>query len=175
MRSVLIYSSLTGNTKKVAEAIFEIMPPGSEMAPIKKAPPAEDYDCLVLGFWVNRAKPDPLTWQYMERIKGKTVAAFGTMAAYPNSAHAGKVVENTKNQLNGNHWLGCFLCQGRLAPKRMEARLNGACADSKHLLTPQRLARLIEAEKHPDSDDLKAAQIAFKAYLSRLIPPFDQS
>ena len=54
MRTLVVYSSRTGNTKKVADAIYEIMPDGSRIASVEEDPNVEDYDFVAAGFWVDR-------------------------------------------------------------------------------------------------------------------------
>ena len=49
MRSLVTYSSRTGNTRKVAEAIFEILPDPKEIHPVAEAPPPDDFDFIAIG------------------------------------------------------------------------------------------------------------------------------
>jgi len=58
MKLLVTYSSRTGNTKKVAEAIISIMPAVTEIYPVEEAPPPQGYDFIVFGFWVNRETAD---------------------------------------------------------------------------------------------------------------------
>ena len=45
MKSIILYSSLTGNTKSVAEAMASVMPEGTPCVPVKDAPEKlADYD-----------------------------------------------------------------------------------------------------------------------------------
>lgn len=176
MKSIVVYSSVTGNTRAVAQAVLEAMPPGTLIAPAHKAPQPDDFDFLVLGFWVRKAKPDPRMLRYMARVKGKTVAWFGTLAAWPDSPHAMMVRNNTASLLEGNNVLGGFLCQGRLAPRRFNDIMEGNTSRN-HPLTEERKTRLLEAAKHPDEADFIAAGAAFASYykqamrLHEQIPP----
>ena len=163
MRCLVVYSSVTGNTKALAEAVCEVMPPGTELFPVWNAPPPDAYDFLALGFWVYRAAPDPRMRRYMATVNGKTAALFGTLAAYPDSDHARKVIVNAGAMLGASRIAGTFLCQGKLAPKRLEARLNGT--GKGHPMTPERRARLLEAEKHPNEHDFAMAREAFARFL----------
>ena len=173
MRHVLVYSSVSGNTKAVAEAIHPVMPPGTGIYPVQGAPDPDDFDVLVLGFWTHRGGPDPIMARYMERVRGKTVAIFGTLAAYPDSEHAQKVMAAAKASLAGNMILGCFLCQGRLTEKRLVQRMAqplddpSAPADPSHPMTVERRARLMEAAKHPDEQDFAAARDTFVGFLGQ--------
>ena len=51
MGTIILYSSLTGNTKSVAEAMASVMPEGTPCVPVKEAPAnLGDYDTVFLGF-----------------------------------------------------------------------------------------------------------------------------
>lgn len=166
MRYLLVYSSSTGNTKSVAEAIHKIMPESTPIFSVQNAPSPDDYDFIALGFWVHRGKPDPRMWRYMEGIKRKTVAIFGTLAAYPDSDHAAEVIANACEHLEGNEIAGYFLCQGKLPEKRLEERIASG-GDKKHPMTAERYARLMEAKKHPDAEDLRKAQESFSEFVAK--------
>lgn len=56
MKSLVIYFSQTGNTKKVAEAIYEALPQPKELKKldeIKEAKSVADYDLVFIGFPVH--------------------------------------------------------------------------------------------------------------------------
>lgn len=166
-RCLLVYSSVTGNTRQVAEAVRSVLPPGTVCLPVREAPPAEAFDFVVLGFWVHRGGPDPASVRYMETVRGRDVAFFGTLAAYPESGHARAVLERAERLLAGNRILGSFLCQGKLAPERLARRMRGEAADTHHPLTEERRARLLEAARHPDEKDLGMARETFGAIWER--------
>lgn len=165
MKAIVLYSSVTGNTRSVAEAIHGIMPGNTPIFPVHKAPPPDEYELLILGFWVRRAKPDPRMLRYMGMVQNKRVAWFGTLAAWPDSPHAGQVRANAELLLRGNQVLGGFLCQGRLEAKRFAACMNGTGNNASHPMTEERRMRLIEASKHPDAADFAAAREYFKTLM----------
>lgn len=167
MHSLLVYSSMTGNTKAVAEAIVTVLPAGTPIVTVKEAPSPDKFDCLLLGFWVHRALPDPFMWRYMETVREKNVFFFGTMAAWPDSEHACKVRDSSIEHLAGNRILDHFFCQGKLAPKRFEARMNSSVTNAGHPMTPERKARLIEASKHPNEEDFQKARAAVSSFLDK--------
>ena len=59
-KSMVVYSSRSGDTKKVAEAIFDILPGKKEIYTVQEAPPAEKYDFIAMGFGVEKGRPDPV-------------------------------------------------------------------------------------------------------------------
>lgn len=152
---LLVYSSVTGNTRMVAEAIRRVLPEDTAFFPVQKAPSADDFDFVAIGFWVHRGGPDPIASRYMETVRNRDVAFFGTLAAYPDSEHASQVIASAENLLVGNRILGSFLCQGKLAKK------------PHHPMTEERRIRLLEAERHPDKHDLELAANTFSDFWKR--------
>nr|WP_319494946.1 flavodoxin family protein [uncultured Desulfobacter sp.] len=161
MKSLVVYSSRTGNTQKVARAIYEALPEPKEIFSAKEAPDPSAYDFLALGFWVDKGTVNAGAARYMETVKGKQIGLFGTLGAYPDSEHAKQCLEKAKILVQGNDILGEFLCQGKVDPdlvKMMETKMK---EDPHHSMTPERRARLEEAAKHPDEKDLADARALF--------------
>jgi len=50
MNILVAYYSLTGNTKKVAEAIYEALPEPKELKKLKDIDSIEDYDLIICRF-----------------------------------------------------------------------------------------------------------------------------
>ena len=166
MKSMIVYSSKTGNTRMVAKAIQAVFPHGTEVYSVEDAPDPDFYDFLALGFWVDKGSADPKARGYFKRVKGKKIALFGTLGAYPDSDHATQCLERVRELNHANEILGEFLCQGRVDPdlvRMMETKMKD---DPHHSMTPERKKRLAEAEKHPDEADLTAARIYFRDLLA---------
>ena len=163
MKACIVYSSCTGNTRKVAEALADTS--GLPCFPVRYAPEPDSFDLLVLGFWVRKGLPDARALRYMESVRGKHVFFFGTLGAWPHSDHARRCMAATREilQTSGNTVVDGFLCQGRVNPQVVAAsqRKGG------HPLSPERLARLREAERHPDAADLTAARLHWQRSLQK--------
>lgn len=162
MKACIVYSSCTGNTRKVAEALAETS--GIACFAVRHAPNPDDYDLLALGFWVRKGLPDARAQRYMARVSGKQVFFW----------HAGRVAAvKTRPPLHGSHLRAAtangnmvvdgFLCQGRVNPQVIAAtqRKGG------HPMTAERRARQIEAERHPDAADLAAARLHWQRCLQK--------
>lgn len=164
MKIGCIYSSKTGNTQMVMEAVHEIMPQGTQLHAIESAPSAEEFDLIILGFWVDKGTADAKTLKYIETIKNKKVALLGTLGAFPDSDHGRGVIVNVTKELGDNEVVESFLCQGKIDPKLLEAmaKIPG------HEMTEERRARIEEAKKHPNDEDLENARKTFAAAIAKL-------
>jgi flavodoxin len=145
MKSLVIYSSQTGNTKKIAEAIFESLPEPKAIHAVEEKPSPDEFDFIAMGFWVDRGTADAKAQLYMKTLKGKKIGIFGTLGAYPDSDHARKCLDKVMKMLKGNEIIGSFLIQGKIDPASIE-----------------------EARKHPNKQDCLNAKNAFEAMLRKL-------
>lgn len=172
MKCLVVYSSRTGNTKKLAEAVASALP-GCDLCAVESAPSGEGYDLVAVGYWVDRGRPDARSSAYLQRLRGANVALFGTLGAWPDSDHARECAAAgealAKASGHGNTVLGTFLCQGKIDPKVIDFMKKKF--SETHPMTPERLARIKEAEKHPDEEDCRRAQERFRAYAARVSGP----
>jgi flavodoxin len=160
MKSIVVYSTLTGNTRTVAEAVAKGLGEGTAVADVKEAPDPDGFDLVLPGFWVDKGKADKATLDYLEKIKGKKTAFFFTLGAYPDSPHADKVEEGTRKSLeaSGNTVLGVFRSQGKVDPKLLEMMKQKLPPDHPHAqMTDERRKLLDDASSHPDAEDVRKA------------------
>jgi flavodoxin len=170
MNSLVVYSSRTGNTKKVAYAVYEALPEPKSIHPVEEAPLPDAYDFIVLGFWVDKGTADEKARQYMNQIQECDVGLFGTLGAYPDSDHAMECRQKVLELMTGNRIHGLFMCQGKVDPALVEAmaKMVKDQPDHPHAMTPERKARLAEAAKHPDEQDLINARTMFRQMATAL-------
>ncbi|MDN5341991.1 MAG: hypothetical protein PWP28_866 [Oceanotoga sp.] len=172
MKSILIYSTLTGNTKKVAESIKEVMPENTDFISIDEAKNIEnfdDYDFITIGYWVDRGTADKKTLEVLKNIKNKKIAFFFTLGAYPDSEHAQKCVDRFEELMknNNNEVLGHFHCQGKIDP-RLAEKFKNLPPDHPHAMNEERKKRHAEAAKHPNDEDFQKAKDTFLKILSNI-------
>ncbi len=169
MKALVVYSSRTGNTRLIAEAIHSVLPSGAEISPVESAPDPAAYDFLALGFWVDKGEPDAAMAEYMDRVRGKAVGLFGTLGAWPDSDHARESMQKAVERVPGNTVLGTFICQGKVDPKLLAAMAK--MSSNPHPMTEERKARLEEAAKHPNEADCENARKVFSDIARQLEAP----
>jgi flavodoxin len=148
MKSLVVYSSQTGNTRKLAEAIFEIMPTEKALYPVDEAPDPVGYDFVAVGFWLIGGKPDPKSAEYLGKVGNKPLFLFATHGAAAGSDHANHALALAKSLAPESDIRGTFSCQGQVNPKILEKV-------SKKPEPPVWLGDAPLAEGHPNADDLR--------------------
>ena len=156
---LVVYSSLTGNTQKIAEAIFQVLPAGSEIYSVENAPSPDGYENVAIGFWTKKGTADDKAAEYLQKVTNANVFIFATMGSYADTDYAQTVLTRGEALLGeGCTVLGKFICQGKLSPERLEnAKKRG--------VTPEREKRWQDASTHPDEQDVVNVQTAIKKLL----------
>lgn len=152
----VFYSSVTGNTRQIAEQIAATAG-NADILPMEKIPAdLSCYDIVALGYWVKRGKPDPRTLRFLPQIKNANVVFFETHGTDPHSEHAITAFARAAYLLGpGCNILGTFDCQGKINPALLEMRKNAAPDDPHGGVKAQE--RWQRATSHPDEEDLAAA------------------
>ncbi len=148
MKSIVIYSSQTGNTKKLAEAVYSALSGEKSIYPIGEAPEPSGFDLVCVGFWLMAGKPDPKSQEYLKKITSQKLFLFATHGASATSRHVQNAMEEAIRLAPESDIIGSFSCSGEVNPKVIEK------AGSK----PEPPAWLDDAPKavgHPDQADLK--------------------
>lgn len=120
MKSLVVYSSQSGNTQKLAEAAYAALPGEKELMSVDEAPEPEGYDCVAVGFWLQAGKPDPKAAAYLARVKNTRLFLFATHGAAAGSAHARKAMDHARGLAPDASVIGTFSCQGEVNPKVLD-------------------------------------------------------
>ncbi len=158
---LIVYSSVTGNTKQIAEAIYNSFDTGeADIYSITESDKfsLDDYDYIAVGYWLTRGAPDKLTQKLLLQLHDKIVILFQTHTAYVGSEHAMTAFARAGSYLSrDNYILGTFSSQGRLSPELM-ARKRNIDAKDPHAPSPESKKRWEDAAKHPNEEDFKRAK-----------------
>lgn len=117
MKVLVAYMSKTGNTKKVAEAVFEEISDEKEIKPIDKVGSIEGYDIAFLGFPIHAMGPDKKTVELLEKhcINGRNVALFITHMAPEDAQELPTWLDKFRQAGSGASIVDVFDCQGQVA------------------------------------------------------------
>lgn len=102
MKGLIAYSSLTGNTKTLAEKLAVGLAELGDwtLVDIKKGASTQGYDCVLAGGWIDRAWPDKVAKQWIQALpKEIPCGIFVTMGAEPSSEHGDRVRANLDSLL----------------------------------------------------------------------------
>jgi flavodoxin len=127
LRTLVAYISQTGNTKKVAQAIYDEVPGEKDLIPICDVPDSSVYDLIFMGFPVHQFGPDKKAIMRMKQhcVPGRKVALFITHAAPENEPEVQEWLSKFREAASGAEIVGFFDCQGQMSkPVKMVLRLS---------------------------------------------------
>jgi flavodoxin len=117
MKVLVAYMSKTGNTRKVAEAMFEGIEDEKEIKRIDEVDSLEGYDISFLGFPVMGMGPDRRAAAFLEThcAGGREVVLFMTHASPEDGEDLPPMLEKFRDAARGGKIVDLFHCQGQLA------------------------------------------------------------
>lgn len=114
MKTLIVYSSKSGNTKKLAEAVHAHLPGEKVIQAIEESPDSAGYDLIVVGFWLQAGKIDLLAGKYLENLRGGKLFLMATHGAAVHSQHAKNAMAGAEKLASSCKILGSFNCQGEV-------------------------------------------------------------
>lgn len=117
MKILVAYMTKTGNTKKVAEAIFEEIGGEKEIKPIEEVASIEGYGLAFLGFPIHQMGPDKRTEKLLKKhcAGGRKVVLFITHASPEDGPDLPPMLDKFTQAARGAEIIDMFHCQGELA------------------------------------------------------------
>lgn len=152
MNYSIVFSSRTGNTKMLAQALQEAIAGHGDSCIYFGAPDmaAAGADLILVGFWTDKGSCDETVAAFLKELHGKKVALFGTAGFGGDPDYFAKILGNASANLpQDNTLLDGFMCQGRM-PQAVRDRYVAQKMDAM-------VANFDRALSHPDQQDLAAA------------------
>ena len=120
-RVLVTYESVTGNTKRVAEAIAAVIP-GAVMTPIADAPDPAGYDRVFVGFWCDKGHASESADAYLKSHPGYPFILFGTLGGVPGVGYSVTYENRVREELAAANvpFRAFRLWQGKIDPALVE-------------------------------------------------------
>jgi flavodoxin len=116
MKTLVTYMSQTGNTKKIAEAIYGELEGEKAIKPISEVKDLEGYDLAFIGFPIMQFDIPPVVKNFLSAsTQGKKIAIFMTHAVPEGFEAIHSWTGSYEQAAAGAKILGAFDCQGELA------------------------------------------------------------
>lgn len=149
MKYAIVYSSITGNTKKLAESIKNKI---NDCYFGKPSDEALSADTIFLGFWTIKNSCSDDVKSFIEKLSDKNIFIFGTAGYNNTKEYFEQILSNVKSYVpSSNTIIGTYMCQGKVSDakqdmiKKDKPEMYEAIKDN-----------LAESVHHPNDDDVKA-------------------
>lgn len=123
MKVLVAYMSETGNTEKLAKAVFDAVESSKkEILPIQDVSEFEGYDVVFIGFPVQAHSVPGKVRNFAEKLpEGQKVAYFATHGSMRGGELAVTAFYDALNIAKNSVVLGTFGCRGRVKQKLIDA------------------------------------------------------
>ena len=164
MKVLVAYYSESGNTEKLARAIYEgIQKAEKEFLPIEKTKAVQDYDLVFCGFPVHASSVPIKVQPFLKSIpKGKKVALFATHGSLRKGQLAATAFDYAASLLSEAKAIGTFGCRGKVKSSLLEQ-----LADKPEHRAWAEEAR--SADSHPDAADLEDGKDFAKSIMKKSV------
>jgi len=153
-RTLVTYFSKTGNTKKIADAIYMTVANDKAIKPVNELQEQEieEYSLIFIGFPVySHSIPFPLERILKNIPPTKKIALFSTHGSLTGSRLSREALEYASLLASKAKVLGSFSCRGKVSPQALEVLEK----------SPEHKAwaeMAVSASTHPDESDLEDAR-----------------
>ncbi len=159
MSYAIIYSSHTGNTALLAQAIREALPQEECLyfgAP-DNAESSLAADTLYVGFWTDKGTCDEQIAQFLHSLTRQRVFLFGTAGFGGAPAYFAQILGRVQENLSQESTvIGTYMCQGKM-PDSVRARYQAMEDSPRRTAMPENFD---QALTHPDDLDLAQLKAA---------------
>lgn len=168
MKYGLVFSSQTGNTKKLADAVISYL--GREDCLFEDIAGSSDAlqqaDIVFIGSWCDKGDVTADIASYMENLRDKNVFLFGTCGDGTQAYHAQRLQAWGKHLDTSCHIVGSFMCQGQM-PLSLKEHL--ASLKEKSLQQYEHMIETLEqGQGHPNDNDIASLCQAIYVACSKL-------
>lgn len=165
MKIAIIYKSITGNTKNIAEAIKSVIKK-EELVYFGEPTDNINADLYIVGSWTDKGMCTKEIAEYLQKLNNTKIAYFGTAGFGGSTEYYQKLFDRIKANINdSNEILGAFFCQGKMpiSVRERYVQMIQQHPDDKNLQVS--IQNFDDALTHPDSNDIDNA----KKWISTLI------
>ena len=156
MKYSVVFSSKTGNTQQLANAITSLLPESDLIYFGSPSELALEADRFYVGFWTDKGHCNAEIADFLKHLKGKDIFLFGTAGFGGSAEYFKKILTTVEKYIDSsNTVIGSYMCQGRMPQSVRERYIK---MKNSPLPIPN-IDKMIEnfdnAVSHPDQTDLQ--------------------
>lgn len=165
MKSSIIYSSVTGNTKIIADVIYNSLDNCIYYGNPNDR--ALEADIIFVGFWTDKGSCNKEIAEFLQSIENKNIALFGTAGFGGNKKYFNQIIEIVSTYIpKSNQIVKSFMCQGKM-PMSVKNRYESILKQNPN---DEHIKGMIEnfekASSHPNNNDIEAVKNFVKSLVS---------
>lgn len=153
MRYAVIYESKSGNTRMLADEIYDVLDTeDKEIIDFSVNTDVPAADVYFVGFGIHNGLCSANMLDCFEQIAGGKLALFATCGFFPTDSYKAKLEKHLEVWMPDEaEYLGMFLCQGSVDPESRDKMIE-KMPDKERELEQM----FEEGSCHPDAEDLES-------------------
>ena len=162
MKALVTYYSQTGNTEKIARAIYDAIHFEKELLPIRDITSVQGYDVIFAGFPVQAHSVPAAFLPFFKKLPaGQQIVLFCTHGSLRGGQLPKQAIEHALGLASRMKILGTFCVRGKVNPKVLDSLAN--------MVQHQAwVEEALGACDHPDEADLADAKAFAKTVLAKI-------
>ena len=167
-RYSIIFNSVTGNTRKLAETIREALPQEDcdHFGALEGEVPTSQR--LYIGFWTDKGRCNQEITDFLKTLKGKEVFLFGTAGFGGSQEYFDKILSSVQKYLGAsNTVIGTYMCQGKMPQSVRERYVKMKNSPLPIPNVDKMIENFDTAVSHPDETDLQKLKYAVAQCIKR--------
>ncbi len=165
MKYMIVYSSNTGNTEIVSEAVKDVL---DEKQCAYYGKPygitTQNAEVIFVGFWVFRGSCPEEIKKYLRTLENKKIFLFGTAGFGGSETYFETIFKDVKSYISkSNIIMGSFMCQGKMPDRVLERYQNLLAEDPENSNAIDMIANYESALLHPDMQDVENVKVLVKS------------
>jgi len=169
LKYLVAYASETGNTKMIAEEIYNAIPTDSKkLINVRQWNGDLKAQTYFIGYWVNRNTCSLEVIDFISSLHNKNVAFFGTCGLGNTESYYKKIENIGLTWLSSdNRFLGSYFCQGKM-PVEIRQKYESCRGLCDKELLDKMIENYEEAKAHPNRQDLLRANVFTSDIIAKL-------
>ena len=162
MKALITYYSQTGNTEKIARAIYEAIHFEKEILPVRDVKTLQGYDIIFAGFPVQAHSVPAAFLPFFKNLPaGQPIALFCTHGSLRGGHLPKQAIEHAIGLASRMKILGTFCVRGKVNPQVIDSL-------AKRIEHQAWAEEALGASEHPTAADLADATEFVKTILAKI-------
>lgn len=154
MKIAIMYKSISGNTKLLAEEIAKEVQ--KDLVYIGTPKNDIEADLYIVGSWTDKGMCDDELVEFLRSLHNKKIAYFGTAGFGGSTSYFDTLFERIKGNINkSNQILGYYFCQGKMPMSVRDRYVKLLSEQPESVKIQQNLKNFDQALEHPNANDLR--------------------
>lgn len=157
LKNLVVYASETGNTKLLAEEVYNSLPSSmgkKAIVDVHQWNGTLDAENYFIGFWANRGSCSLEILDILSSLHRRNISLFGTCGMGNTKQYYDSLEQNARVWIaDDNNFIGSYFCLGKMPLEIREKyeSFRGKCDDHK---IDKMITIFNQALSHPDKTDL---------------------